>query len=68
MGTLGGVDNEELWGAVSATMCGSKGTWDLGVVRAVVAWVADPHEMSVDETGTSKCQLLEIHCSFAFQL
>ena len=45
------ADDGGLWSALSAVVCGSGRVWDIGVVRAVVCWIADPQDSSVDETG-----------------
>ncbi|KAF8586558.1 hypothetical protein K439DRAFT_945232 [Ramaria rubella] len=47
-------ENDELWGVVSALICGSRRTWDIGVVRAVVCWIADPQDSNVDSTALEK--------------
>ena len=58
LGKLGGDNadveaggNNELWGAVAGVVCGSNRTWNLGIARAVVCWVADPQGTRVDEPG-----------------
>ena len=50
MGKLG-QDDEELWSAVSAVICGSGRTWDIGIARSVVCWIADEQDSRIDEGG-----------------
>lgn len=57
-----GAEDEGIWSAVSAVICGSGRTWDVGVARAVVCWVADPQDSSVDEAGTRTNQPSSPHC------
>ncbi|KIJ35771.1 hypothetical protein M422DRAFT_782450 [Sphaerobolus stellatus SS14] len=51
---VAGKEDDELWGAITAIVCGSGRIWDFAIARAVVSWVADLQDSKVDEAALRK--------------
>ncbi|GJJ13190.1 hypothetical protein Clacol_007441 [Clathrus columnatus] len=52
--------NNEIMKIISAVLMGSGKTWDLGLVRAIVCWVADPHVSTINEEDMTSLLLMTL--------